>query len=132
MANYPVLLSRAKYLRSNMTDAEHCIWYHLRSRRLNQWKFRRQVLIETYIVDFVCFSSKVIIELDGSQHNVNKAYDQKRTNVLNKKGFQVLRFWNNDVLSKTESVVENIFNILIKTPHPPCRAPSPARGEGLF
>jgi very-short-patch-repair endonuclease len=90
-------------------------WHHLRSRRFSQWKFRRQVPMDSYILDFVCFSARLIIEIDGSQHGepTEQVFDQERTHFLKQHGFRVVRFWNNDVLSRTELVLENIFNALI-------------------
>lgn len=99
---------RAKELRKNMTDAEKTLWYFLRAKRFENLKFRRQQPIGDYIVDFVCFQQDLIVEVDGSQHLDNEDYDQERTNWLESEGFQVIRFWNNDVLNKTEQVLEKI------------------------
>ena len=109
------LLSRAKILRKQMTEAEHRLWHYLRSRRFSQWKFRRQVPMDSYILDFVCFSARLIIEIDGSQHGdaSYQVFDQERTHFLKQRGFRIIRFWNDDVLSRTELVLENIFNALI-------------------
>ena len=76
------------------------------------YKFRRQVPIGSFIVDFVCIEKRLIIELDGGQHQENQAYDAHRTTELNKHGFQVLRFWNHNVLQQSEAVTEMIFNAL--------------------
>src|SRR3990167_4253291 len=103
-----------KELRTNQTDAESRLWYHLRSRRFQGWKFRRQHALHGYIVDFVCLKRKLVIELDGGQHADQQAYDNHRTHVLEKDGFKVIRFWNNDALSNLEGVLEMILN----TPHP--------------
>ena len=99
---------RAKELRKNMTDAEKTLWYLLRAKRFENLKFRRQQPIGDYIVDFVYFQQDLIVEVDGSQHLENEDYDQERTNWLESEGFQVIRFWNNDVLNKTEQVLEKI------------------------
>ena len=120
------LLSNARRMRREPTDAERALWRVLRARRLCEWKFRRQVRIEPYIVDFMCFSARVIVEADGSQH-VESAADQRRDAFLKAQGFRVLRFWNNDVLANREGVLTAILAAL-ETPHP---NPSPARGEGL-
>ena len=104
-----------------MTDAEHRLWYHLRGRRFGQRKFRRQVPLGDYIVDFLCEEARLVVELDGGQHASQHAYDDARTAWLNKRGYSVLRFWNNDVLGNTEGVLEEIAATL--TP------PSP-KGEG--
>ena len=101
----------AKELRTNMTDAEHLLWRHLRAYRLNQQKFRRQQPIGRYIVDFVNFKARLIIEADGGQHN-ESAPDQKRDSWLQSQGFQILRFWNNDILQNTEAVLQTIWNTL--------------------
>ena len=113
-----------KTLRTNQTDAESRLWYHLRDRRSQGWKFRRQHILQGYIVDFVCLERKLIIELDGGQHAEQEAYDNRRTRVLEKDGFKVIRFWNNEVLTNTEGVLEMILN----TPHPPIGRPLP-QGE---
>jgi len=106
------LNSRAKFLRKNQTDAESRLWFYLRSRQLCRYKFRRQYVMESYIVDFICLSKKVIVELDGSQHAAAKKYDDKRTKFLESRGFRVLRFWNNVVMTDVEMVLENILLVL--------------------
>jgi very-short-patch-repair endonuclease len=106
-----MLKSYQKELRRNRTEAESRLWYYLRDRRLLRWKFRRQHIIENYIVDFVCLETKLVIELDGSQHIDQATYDNHRTRVLERNGFKVIRFWNNDVLSNIEGVLEMIVKI---------------------
>ena len=108
----------ARTLRKNMTDAERLLWYNLRDRRLNGYKFRRQYPIGSFIVDFVCVERKLIIEVDGGQHNWNKDKDANRTEYLEEKGYRVLRFWNNEVLHKTESVLNVILSSLLDSPSP--------------
>jgi len=103
---------RARDLRRESTDAEQTLWYSLRRKGLNGHKFHRQYVMGSYIVDFVCWEKKLVVEIDGGQHNQNIEYDEKRTAYLNGRGFKVLRFWNNDVLDKTESVLENILETL--------------------
>ncbi len=105
---------RARELRTRSTDAERCLWYYLRAHRLG-YKFKRQVPIERYIVDFVCYEKHLVIELDGGQHQEQQAYDTRRTAVLSKKGFQVLRFWNHEVLQDIEVVLEAIYQALSPT-----------------
>ena len=101
-----LMTQRARQLRKNMTDAERRLWYHLRARRFLGLKFRRQQPIGNYIVDFVCFEKKIIIEVDGGQHLEQQAdYDAKRTSWLEGQGFRVFRFWNNDVLKDTDAVL---------------------------
>jgi len=109
-----VLNERARILRKNSTDAENRMWYFLRNRRLNGYKFNRQYVIEPYIVDFICRQQKLIIELDGNHHNDESTinYDQKRTLYLIDKGYQILRFWNNDVLNNINNVLEKILQSL--------------------
>lgn len=99
-------------LRKNSTDAEIRIWYYLKNRQFYGLKLRRQVPIEPYIVDFICFKKKLIIELDGGQHVEQVDYDFKRTQFLEKKGYKVLRFWNHDVLENTDGVLTIIANEL--------------------
>ena len=101
------LVPNSKNLRTNLTDAEQKIWRHIRQRQLNNLKFRRQQIIGNYIVDFICFEKKLIIEIDGGQHTDEN--DRKRTNFLEKEGYKILRFWNNDVLNNIEGVLEKIF-----------------------
>jgi very-short-patch-repair endonuclease len=105
----------------------------LRDKRMPVFKFRRQVVIVPYIADFVCYERRLIVEADGSQHAEN-AYDVRRDAFLRCEGFDVLRFWNNDILGSASAVFDAIYASL-HTPHPPTAArrapPSPARGEGL-
>lgn len=71
--------SKARQLRKSLTDAEHILWQHLRLRQLGGYKFRRQQPLGNYIVDFVCIERRVVIEVDGGQHNTQVAYDEQRT-----------------------------------------------------
>ena len=118
--------ANAKYLRKNMTDAELLLWQHLRRRQILGLKFRRQHPVGSYIVDFVCLEKKFVIEVDGSQHLINANYDKSRTLFLKSVGFQVVRFWNHDVLNSVDSVLERIVEFL-DVPSP---RPSPCEGEG--
>ena len=99
-------LDYAKTMRSNMTKEEVKLWNILRSKKFHNFKFRRQHLIGNYIVDFVCLKQKLIIELDGGQHNQSAdiSYDANRTSYLKSKGFRVIRFWNNEVWNDIEGV----------------------------
>lgn len=110
----------AKNLRKNDTDVENKLWQALRNRQLDKQKFRRQHQIDNYIVDFVCIEKKLIIELDGSQHGLkdNIEYDKLRTINLEKKGFKVLRFWNNEIYENFNGVCEKIWLCLQSDPHP--------------
>ena len=100
---------KARSLRRSQTDAERRLWSILRDRRLNRFKFRRQQSLGHYIVDFVCFERRLVIEVDGSQHQDRVVYDDERTKWLNSQGFDVLRLWNNEVLSDPDSVSEAIL-----------------------
>lgn len=99
----------ARQLRKNMTDTERALWSQLRRRQLDGCKFRRQAPVGPYILDFVCFERKVVIELDGSQHALQAARDENRTAWLQSQGFLVLRFWNHDVLSDMDVILEVIW-----------------------
>jgi very-short-patch-repair endonuclease len=91
-------------LRRQATDAETRLWFELRDRQLRGFKFVRQEAIGPYIVDFVCRERRLIIEVDGGQHAEN-ARDRVRDDALAVAGYQVLRFWNSDVLSNTDGVL---------------------------
>lgn len=104
------LVNLAKNLRRRQTDAENLIWRHLRAKQLEGCKFRRQEPIGNYIVDFVCFEKKIIIEVDGGQHAIESREDKERDSLLKNDGFLILRFWNNEVLQNIEGVLEVIRN----------------------
>jgi very-short-patch-repair endonuclease len=106
-------IANARALRRNMTDAERKLWQHLRDRQTGSCKFRRQVPIGPYIVDFICFEKGLIVELDGGQHAEQEEYDAERTKWLQSRGYRVLRFWNNDVMTDVEVVKEEIYRNLI-------------------
>ena len=114
--------SLARRLRRQQTDAERILWLRLRDRRLNGWKFKRQVQIDNFIADFYCAEAKLILELDGGQHAVQTARDAERTRVLTSMGYLVVRFWNNEVLTNIEGVLAEIFltvsQIAPVPPHP--------------
>ncbi|MBK1850263.1 MULTISPECIES: endonuclease domain-containing protein [unclassified Marinobacter] len=101
----------AKHLRQNMTDAEKLLWFHLRAYRLNGKRFRRQQPLGPYIVDFVHFGSRVIVEADGGQHNDSES-DQVRDAWLRSQGFTVLRFWNHEILKQIDVVLSVIYEEL--------------------
>ncbi len=132
----PDLLDFARKLRIEQTDAEQLVWFLLRDRRLAGAKFRRQHPIEAedqrYILDFYSHDLKLAIELDGGQHQEQQHRDIKRTEFLSKLGIKVLRFWNNDVLGKTDSVLESIWNTVNEmtssTPAPSPQTPLPKGG----
>jgi very-short-patch-repair endonuclease len=112
-----VSIAQAKELRGNMTDAERRLWYWLRARRFGGHKFKRQVPIGPYVVDFACLGRKLVVEVDGGQHNESES-DRVRASYLDSEGFGVLRFWNNDVLSNTQGVLEVIVSALEQSPSP--------------
>jgi very-short-patch-repair endonuclease len=102
------LSKNAKTLRKNATHAENILWNRLRARQIEGLKFRRQQPIENVIVDFVNFEKRVVIEVDGGQHAIEKNKDKKRDRVLKDMGFKILRFWNNEVIENTDEVLEHI------------------------
>ena len=112
------LIEEAKRMRKEPTDAEVTLWELLRDKKLGD-KFRRQHLIDDFIVDFVCLSKNLVIEVDGGYHNdpTQKEYDEQRTLYLNEKGFKVIRFTNEEVIGNTEAVLTKIKDILVNTPN---------------
>jgi very-short-patch-repair endonuclease len=104
------LTAFARELRQKQTDAERVLWARLRNEQIEGVKFRRQQPIGPYIVDFAGFKRKLVIEIDGGQHNREelRGRDEARTKWLEERGYQVLRFWNNDVLMNMEGVLERI------------------------
>ncbi len=117
---------RARTLRSNMTEAEKCLWRQLRELNQQGRHFRRQTPLGNYIVDFCEHAAKLVIEVDGGQHNSDEgvASDRERTAALERAGYRVVRFWNNEVLENTDSVLKTILSAL-NDPHP---CPSPQGG----
>ena len=105
---------RARELRRNASETERLIWSRLRGRRFRQFKFRRQVAVGRYIVDFVCFDRRLIVELDGGQHTLQREYDGRRTAWLEQQDFRVIRFWNHDVMGDWDTVAEAIWQALHK------------------
>jgi very-short-patch-repair endonuclease len=120
-------IDRARELRGNMTEAETKLRWRLRQRQLNGHRFRRQVPIGPYIVDFACLSAKLVIEVEGGQHFDSVDHDERRTAWLEERGYRVLRFWHPDVLANTDEVLEAVLRALPATPPP---RPSPSGGEG--
>ena len=104
----------ARQLRRSQTDAEKALWARLRNKQLEDVKFRRQQPLGRYIVDFLSFERKIIVEVDGGQHNEREASerDQQRTAWLKERGYRVLRFWSNEVLVNMEGVLEKIREVL--------------------
>jgi very-short-patch-repair endonuclease len=102
------LKTSSRALRRKQTDAERTLWFQLRSRRSKNLKFRRQCVIDDFIVDFCSVESKLIVELDGGQHGNNRSKDEMRTQRLEAKGDHVIRFWNHEVLKNLEASLERI------------------------
>jgi very-short-patch-repair endonuclease len=121
----PKLTQLARRLRRNSSDAEQLIWSNLRNRNLQNLKFRRQQPLGNFIVDFVCFEKRVVVELDGSQHAGSKK-DLLRDRWFNRQDFRVLRFWNNEVFENLDGVLERILEVCLSG-HPP---PAPPSREG--
>ncbi len=99
------MMHRAGELRKEPTSAEAKLWAYLHTLREDGFHFRRQHAIGPYIVDFCVPRSKLVIELDGSQHLNQEEYDTERTAFLKSKGYRVLRFWNSDMMNKTNDVM---------------------------
>ncbi len=113
----------SRFLRTHATDVENRLWYYLKGRQIKGVKFRRQEPIGSYIVDFVAYEKKLVIEIDGGQHaEENEKYkDMGREDWLRSQGFKVIRFWNNDVLENLEGVLETITDNCVS--HPPLTPP---------
>ena len=115
------LRDKARGLRKNLTDAERRLWSSLRNEQLGV-RFRRQVPIGPYIADFACFDPRLVIEVDGGQHDEQRGYDTRRDDWLRSQGFLVLRCWNNEVLGNTQGVLQRILSELkvlsTSLPHP--------------
>jgi len=114
MADEP--LERARELRRLQTDAEQWIWSKLRNRRFVSFKFRRQVPLGPFIVDFACFDRRLIVELDGGQHTQQQEYDCRRTAWLASQGFRVVRIWNHEVWQDADAVEELLWRALHEQP----------------
>jgi very-short-patch-repair endonuclease len=126
-------VARARHLRENATDAERRLWSHLRRRALDGVRFRRQVPIGRYIVDFFAPEFGLIVELDGGQHADRQTEDEVRTRWLASRGYHVVRFWNRDVLLNTDGVLTSIQNELrnAQARRPPSLT-LPLKGGGDF
>lgn len=122
----------AKRLRREQTDAERALWAKLHGRQLAGVKFRRQEPIGPYIVDFVSYGTKLIVELDGGHHNkpAEQVKDRERSAWLEGQGFRVIRFWNTDILWNVEGVLAEILEELGAAGDSPSPWPSPIEGEG--
>ena len=117
----------ARHLRKRPTEAEQRLWNRLRDRQLEGLKFRRQQPMGRYVLDLVCYERGMVIEIDGGQHAMQKEKDEERDKWFIEQGFIVLRYWNNDVLTNIEGVLEDIRKHCLYHPHP-CPLPSRERG----
>jgi very-short-patch-repair endonuclease len=116
---------KQRELRRRATDAETLLWRRLRNRALAGRKFRRQHPYDAFILDFVCLECRVVVEADGGQHAGSRA-DSWRDHVLRDAGFKVLRFWDNDILTRTDEVLEAILEALdVPDVEPSSPRPSP-------
>lgn len=112
---------RARQLRNQATEAERRLWQRIRSRQVCGVRFNRQVCVGSYICyicDFAARSLKLVIELDGGQHDHNRAADQNRSRFLESRGFHVIRFWNHEVMENLDGVVEAIRLAILALPQP--------------
>src|ERR1039457_5899346 len=127
------ILTFARTLRTQQTDAENLLWLMLRDRRLAGYKFRRQHPVNDYIIDFYCHEAKLAIELDGGGHNdqATKEYDLIRSKELAGDGIRVERFWNNDIVNNLESVLEHIYRLLQEASKSPSPLPLSQREREL-
>ncbi|MCC7202113.1 MAG: endonuclease domain-containing protein [Nitrospirae bacterium] len=122
------MTSIAKILRKKSTDTENLLWRHLRAKQMEGLKFRRQEAIGKYIVDFACYEKRIVIEVDGGQHSMMENEDNTRDQWLKDEGFKVLRFWNNEVLTNIEGILEVIRGTCLD--HPPLAPPIKGGGKG--
>ncbi len=124
------LRNRARAFRRNTTEAERELWWHLRRKMpLSETHFRRQVPLGPFVADFACLTHRLIVELDGSQHARDEAVarDAERSAYLAERGFRVLRFWNGQIFTEIDQVLDTILAALADHPHPPT---PPLKGEG--
>jgi very-short-patch-repair endonuclease len=115
----------ARKLRQQCTDAELRVWYYLRAKRTLSLKWRRQYPIPPYVADFYCHQARLVVELDGGQHDAEQ--DLRRTDYIRSQGIEIIRFWNHDVLLSTEAVMDEILRVVLERTLSP--SPSPV-GEG--
>ena len=121
---------RARDLRNEPTPHEELLWLQLKGARLQGLKFSRQMPIAGYFGDFVCRAKKLIVELDGSQHAGAEAYDIERTHALEAAGYRVIRFWNSDLTSNMDGVLETIAAAADVAGRAPTPGPSRKREGG--
>jgi very-short-patch-repair endonuclease len=107
----------AQKLRSNATAAERCLWQRLSRRQLGGYKFSRQMPVGPFICDFMCREARLVIEVDGGQHDPLEGRDRQRTAYIEAEGYRVIRFWNNEVLGNPDGVLAAILAAL-ESAHP--------------
>lgn len=112
------LISNARHMRHEPTDAERKFWLAVRGRQFGGYKFKRQYPVVAYIADFVCLEQKLIVELDGGQHAQQAGYDAERTAYLQTQGFRVLRYWNDEFLRMPNVILEDVWRALNAAPSP--------------
>ncbi|MBN2550818.1 MAG: endonuclease domain-containing protein [Anaerolineales bacterium] len=123
-------VERAREMRREMTPAERRLWGRLRANRLEGWHFRRQQVIDGFIVDFYCHQGELVVEVDGDVHAAQEEYDARRDEALRRRGLRVIRFTNRQVMNETERVLEAIWEALGPTPQPPsCRKGESSAGR---
>ncbi|BCA60821.1 hypothetical protein HMP09_0055 [Sphingomonas sp. HMP9] len=110
--------TRIRALRTNPTRAESALWQHLAARRTSGVRFNRQVPIGPFICDFVARGPRLVVEVDGGQHDWQSDDDARRTRFIEQQGYRVIRFWNDDVLERIEGVVAEIVRVLAERPSP--------------
>jgi len=120
MRRDPTYTERARELRRNANEAEKLLWWRLRGGQLSGHKFRRQHALGDYIGDFVCLGAHLVVELDGDTHATDERerQDAKRTETIERSGFRVIRFWNDEVFHNMDGVIETIWNALQIFPEP--------------
>jgi very-short-patch-repair endonuclease len=119
----------ARRLRANPTEAEKRLWRKLRMQQIRNARFRRQVPVGPFVVDFACIDRRLVIELDGGQHGLQIEADKRRTAWFSGRSWLVLRFWNNEVFKNMDGILDRIASALTDggCPHP---VPPPQAGEG--
>jgi very-short-patch-repair endonuclease len=127
--------ARARTLRNNATDAERALWQAISARKISGTRFNRQVPIGPFICDFVARNIRLVIEVDGGQHD--ETVDAARTTYLESQGYRVIRFWNNDVLGNLDGVAAEIARVIASMPSPSkqsraCFEPSREREGSIF
>ena len=128
MRGGPLITRRARDLRRDMTEVERVLWHGLRRGQLG-WRFRRQHPIPPYVVDFACLEASLVVEADGGQHALAGDHEL-RDEALRRKGWRVLRFWNNDILENRAGVLQTIAAALEAARKSPLPFPPPRAGEG--